>query len=70
MSERNKEIAQAAHDTYPHETWIFIDGANWADYNPGEETIKRIITIYKRWYSEQSDTSMIDYIKSNWNNED
>ena len=70
MTERNKDIEQAAHDRYPHETWIFIDGAKWADSNPGEETIKRIITIYKRWYSEQSDTSMVEYIKRNWNNED
>ncbi len=66
MTERNKDIAQAAHDAYPHETWIFIDGAHWADQNPSTETINRIIMIYKRWYSEQSDTSMVDYIKRNW----
>ena len=70
MTERNKDIAQAAHDAYPHETWIFIDGAHWADSNTSVETIKKIITNYKRWYSEQSDVSMVEYIKSNWNNED
>ena len=66
MTEREKAIAQAAHDLYPHETWIFIDGAQWADSNPSVETIKKIITIYKRWYSEQLDCSAEEFICDNW----
>lgn len=69
MTQRQEDISQAAHDNYPHETWIFIDGAMWADQNPSAETINKIISIYKKWYSEQSDSSMIDYIQKYYKNE-
>lgn len=66
MTDRNTDIAQAAHDAYPHETWIFIDGAHWADQHPSTETINRIIELYKRWYSQQCDVALADYIKQNY----
>lgn len=52
MTDRNTDIAQAAHDAYPHETWIFIDGAHWADQNPSTETINRIIELIKEGKTE------------------
>ncbi len=63
--DREQEIKQAAHDKYPHETWIFIDGAQWADSHPSEATIRRIIELYKRWYSQQLDGSATDYVLQN-----
>lgn len=52
MTDRNTDIAQAAHDAYPHETWIFIDGAHWADQHPSTETINRIIELIKEGKTE------------------
>ena len=70
MTQRQKDIAQAARDAYPHETWIFIDGAMWSDQNPSVDTINKIISIYKKWYSEQSDLSIIDYIQKHYKDKD
>ena len=66
MTDRNTDITQAAHDAYPHETWIFIDGAMWADSHPSTETINRIIELYKNWYSQQCDIAVTDYVKQNF----
>ncbi len=65
---REREIRQAAVE---HE-WaivfddVFAEGAEWADNNPAESTIKRVIELYKMWYSEQLDVNYVEYIKENW----
>ena len=42
----------------------FTKGAEWADAHPADETIKRIVTLYKEWYTTESMTSMVEYIKN------
>lgn len=33
---------------------------------PSVETIKKVISLYKRWYSHQLDGSVEGYVKDNW----
>lgn len=42
----------------------FMDGATWADAHPADETIQRIVMLYKEWYTTESTTGMVDYIKN------
>lgn len=73
---REDEIMQAAEKElkdcpYINTTLIGVDlylkGAQWADAHPAEETIHRIVRLYKRWYTTESQTSIIDFVKSHWN---
>ena len=66
---REEEIrASAAKLEYPFPfDDFFLEGAQWSDNNPSEETIGRIVALYKKWYSEQLDISLTDYIRQQWN---
>lgn len=33
------------------------------DLTPDEETIKQVVSLYKQWYSEQSDKPLVDYVQ-------
>ena len=44
----------------------FKEGAEWADAHPADETIHRIVRLYKRWYTTESQTSIVDYVKKHW----
>ena len=33
---------------------------------PSTETIKKVISLYKQWYSQQLDGSVESYVKNNW----
>ena len=41
----------------------FGAGAQWADNNPADETIQRIVMLYKEWYTTESTACMVDFIK-------
>lgn len=41
----------------------------WADENPSEATVLRIVRLYKQWYTTESGMSIVDYIKEHWNDE-
>ena len=36
---------------------------------PDKETIKQVVSLYKQWYSEQSDKPLPDYIEEHWKEE-
>lgn len=64
---REEQIRQAEDAAYGNNTCRaaahFEAGARWADANPSPETIQRIVTFYKLWYTTESTTGMVDYIK-------
>lgn len=62
-AEQIKQQAKLLCNTVSPEEY-FIKGAQWADNNPADETIKRIVTLYKLWYTTESTMSMVDYIKN------
>lgn len=65
--DRAEQIKQAQESAYGNDACRaaehFKAGAQWADNNPADETIKRIVTLYKEWYTTESSTGMVDYIK-------
>lgn len=65
--DRAEQIKQAQESAYGNDACRaaghFKAGAQWADNNPADETIKRIVTLYKLWYTTESTMSMVDYIK-------
>lgn len=44
----------------------FIDGAVWADEHPADKTIKRIVALYKEWYTTESNMGIVEYVKQHW----
>lgn len=44
----------------------FMDGATWADRHPADETILRIVALYKQWYTTESSGSIEEYVKQHW----
>lgn len=65
--DRAEQIKQAQESAYGNDICRAADhfkaGAQWADNNPADETIKRIVTLYKLWYTTESTMGMVDYIK-------
>lgn len=65
--DRAEQIKQAQESAYGNDVCRaaehFKAGAQWADNNPADETIKRIVTLYKLWYTTESTMGMVDYIK-------
>lgn len=59
--EQIREVAKSLHSFRMRQG--FINGAMWADAHPADETIQRIVTLYKEWYTTESSTGMVDYIK-------
>lgn len=37
---------------------------------PDKGTIKQVVSLYKQWYSEQSDKPLPDYIQERWQEDD
>lgn len=63
---REDQIIEAAKP-YADEPLRYLgimEGATWADAHPADETIQRIVMLYKEWYTTESTTSMVDYIKN------
>lgn len=64
-AEQIKQQAKLLCNTVSPEEY-FIKGGQWADNNPADETIQRIVTLYKEWYTTESMTSMVEYIKNHF----
>jgi hypothetical protein len=64
---REDEIKRAKESVYGDGTCRaahhFETGVRWADAHPADETIQRIVMLYKQWYTTESTMSMVDYIK-------
>ena len=63
---REDQIIEAAKP-YADEPLRYLgimEGATWADAHPADETIQRIVMLYKEWYTTESTMSMVDYIKN------
>ena len=41
-------------------------GVEWADNNPSPETIRRVVALYKQWYTTESSGSIEEYVKQHW----
>ena len=67
---REEEIIEASQLYAKAFQKPFLDGALWADKNTSEEIIKKIVGLYKQWYSEQLDISVEKYIKSHLKEKD
>lgn len=66
---RGKQIFEAASNRYDGllaDIDSFSAGAEWADNNPSDETIKRIVKLYKEWYTTESSMSIVEYVKQHW----
>ena len=46
-TKRENEIIQAAKHRYPFETWIFIDGAKWADAHPALSVVANVMNLLR-----------------------
>lgn len=46
---------------------IYTFGVQYGEKHPSEETIRKVIDIYKQWYSEQCDQPLYDYVIERWN---
>lgn len=69
MNNRQQHIEAGALAEYGSECRAlhhFTKGAMWTDDHPADETIHRIVRLYKRWYTTESQTSIVDYVKKHW----
>ena len=66
MTRKDEIIKAAQKDNIVYDARdraMFLEGAQWADRNPADETIQRIVTLYREWFTSDSPTGMVDYIK-------
>lgn len=69
---RQEQIKQAVIERYGCECRAsdhFTEGAAWADNNPSEATVLRIVRLYKLWYTTESGMGIVDFIKEHWSDE-
>ena len=68
--DRAEQIKQAQESAYGNDACRAADhfktGAQWADNNPSDETILRIVALYKQWYTTESSGSIEEYVKQHW----
>ncbi len=66
--DRKEQIAvQASKQRSVSEERAFINGAQWSDNHPSEQTLTKAVYLYKRWLTNQSGLNMMEFIKKNWN---
>ncbi len=63
-AEQIKRVARKQHSV--SQEVAFEWGARWADDNPSDETILRIVALYKQWYTTESSGSIEEYVKQHW----
>ena len=65
--DRELQIQKVAHKQHSVSQEVaFAWGARWADDNPSDETILRIVALYKQWYTTESSGSIEEYVKQHW----
>ena len=67
--EREEQIIEASQLYAKPFQKPFLDGAIWADKHPSEATIRKVIDLYKQWYSQQLDGSVTEYVRQHWREE-
>ena len=63
-AEQIKRVARKQHSV--SQEVAFEWGARWADDNPSDETILRIVALYKESSTTESSGSIEEYVKQHW----